>query len=82
MPTVAPEVNRTPPHEQVAAALRADIRAGVLVAGAELPSVRRLAADWGISPPTALRALTLLRDEGWIVTRPGTVALVRDDHPR
>lgn len=79
--SVAPEVNRTPPHEQVAAAIRADITSGRLATGAELPSVRRLAAEWGISPPTALRAVATLRDEGWVTTRPGAPAVVRADHP-
>lgn len=73
-----PEVQRQVPiYEQVASHYRALISSGELPSGSELPSVRRLASDWGIANKVAARATALLRDEGWIETRPGKPAVVR-----
>lgn len=77
-----PSVDRTPPSEQVAEAIRKDIRAGRLSPGDELPSTRRMAALWDISAPTANRVLRILREEGWVLSRPGKPAIVAPDHPR
>lgn len=71
-----PEVDRTPPFEQVAEHYRAEIRLGHLTVGDELPSVRKIAGQWDIATATAQRALDLLRSEGWIESRPGRPSVV------
>lgn len=64
-------IDRRPPYDLVAEYYRQAIRTGDLLAGDELPAVRRLAAEREIGTATAQRVLALLRDEGWISTRPG-----------
>ena len=78
-----PTVNRPPsPYEQIAAHVRLEIKEGRLAAGTVLPSVRRIADDWDVSAATVGRAVALLRDEGWIVTRPGRTAIVAQQPPK
>lgn len=63
-------------YRRVADEIVAQIRAGDLKPGDDLPSVRELAKEWGNS--TAVSALRWLRDNGWTETTPGagtTVAL-------
>src|SRR5262249_59225556 len=60
-----------PPYRQVADRLRAAINGGELQPGAMLPSVRALAAEYGVSNPTASRALETLKSQGLIDTQPG-----------
>ena len=57
------------PYQQVAARIRARIRAGEL--GPRLPSYMTLAHQLDVSPMTVQRAIGVLRDEGLVVTRPG-----------
>ena len=57
------------PGDQVAARIRRAVETGELRAGDALPSVRRLAADLGISPNTAASAYDLLRGLGVIQAR-------------
>jgi DNA-binding transcriptional regulator YhcF (GntR family) len=71
-----PDVDRTPPFEQVAGHYRAEIQSGHLAVGDELPSVRRIAGQWNIATATAQRAMDLLRSEGWIESRPGRPSVV------
>lgn len=63
--------------DQIASHYRDAIRSGRLTAGDEIPANRRLAEEWGVSTATALRATNLLREEGWISTRPGRRPVVR-----
>lgn len=57
------------------------VRNGDLTPGDEVPGIGTLAKDWGVSPTTAQRALTQLRDEGWITTRPGKPSTISPTHP-
>jgi len=59
----------TPPYEQLKAALVEGVRAGTLVAGSRLPTVRSLADDLGIAPNTVARAYRELEADGFIETR-------------
>ena len=54
----------------IARALSDDIRRGVHVAGARLPSSRVLARDLGVHRNTVLAALAELEAQGWITTAP------------
>jgi GntR family transcriptional regulator len=70
-----------PPYQQVADQLRAGIAAGELEPGGVMPSVRGLAARYGVSNATASRALDLLKAEGLVDTRHGRGNVVRPSRP-
>ncbi len=61
-----------PKYLQVANHFRDEIVRGRLRPGDELPSERDIAAAWGISRPTATRALAQLRNEGLTESRQGS----------
>lgn len=69
-------VDPTPPFEQVRRQLAGAIQAGVLVAGARLPTVRQLAADLGLAPGTVMRAYRELESAGFVTTRRGQGTVV------
>ena len=70
-----------PPYQQVADQIRTAIVAGELEPGGEMPSVRGVAAQYGVSNATASRALDLLKAEGLVDTRPGRGNVVRPSRP-
>ena len=57
-----------PPSRQIAAFLRGQIESGELPPGAALPSIVRLASEWGVATNTAKKALQILKAEGLVVT--------------
>jgi DNA-binding transcriptional regulator YhcF (GntR family) len=69
------------PSQRIAGALRERIASGALRPGDRVPSTRQLVRDWGVAMATASRALAVLRDEGLIVTRPGSGTVVRSPDP-
>jgi DNA-binding GntR family transcriptional regulator len=69
------------PYLQVAGGLRAAIRSGEYAPGAQLPTYQELAETWGVAINTAKSAVTLLRDEGLVVTRHGKGSFVRTQPP-
>ena len=73
--TVDPD-SATPLYEQLAAILRARIASGDLKT--RLPSVRTLTEEYGVSHITAEHAITILRDEGLVVTVIGRGTFVKD----
>lgn len=64
---------------QMANRLRDEILRGERKPGDELPSERELAAEWGVSRPTATRALQALRSQGLAVSRHGSGTYVRSN---
>lgn len=64
-----------PPFEQLRHQLLAQIESGELTPGAQLPTVRRMAADLGLAPNTVARAYRELEKAGLVRTagRRGTV---------
>ncbi len=66
-------------YEQVAAKLRAEIRAGHFEAGARLPSERELAARFSVGRPAVREALGALANEGLVQTRRNSGTYVADD---
>ncbi|MGH8686044.1 MAG: GntR family transcriptional regulator, partial [Nitrosospira sp.] len=54
------------PYERIAAALRLQILDGTVAAGAQLPTVKQIAAQYGVAVGTAHRAVTLLAAWGLI----------------
>lgn len=79
---MSPEIERPKaPYAQVAAQIRAQIISGELAPGDRVPSVRDVAANWGIARATAEKALGLLREQGLIITRDRSGAVVAADAP-
>jgi GntR family transcriptional regulator len=66
-----------PPYEQLRSQIAALIVAGVLGAGASLPSIRQLARDLGIASGTVARAYRELETAGYIRGRVGQGTVVR-----
>lgn len=74
-----PTIDRTdPPYLQVVRHIQAQITAGELRVGDEVPSVRQIAESWQISKATATRVISTLTSEGWIEVRAGLPSKVRD----
>lgn len=59
----------TPPYEQIRAQIATMIEAGTLPAGAQLPTIRQLAADLGLAANTVARAYRELEAQGHVVSR-------------
>jgi DNA-binding GntR family transcriptional regulator len=53
-----------PPYLRVAADLRAGILDGTYPPGSALPSINRIAQEWGVAKSTAAKALAVLKEEG------------------
>lgn len=64
-------------YEQVAARFVALIQSGTLQVGERLPSVRRLAAQQGVSVATVVGAYRKLENDGWLEARPQSGYYVR-----
>ncbi|MFF5900741.1 GntR family transcriptional regulator [Streptomyces argenteolus] len=64
-----------PPYRRIVKEIRRRISEGELTPGDPVPSTRRIAQEWGVALATATKALTTLRMEGAVETRPraGTV---------
>jgi DNA-binding GntR family transcriptional regulator len=58
-----------PPYLRVSADLREKITSGELLPGEQLPSLDRLAAEYGVSRATAQRAVKELTEAGLVKTR-------------
>jgi DNA-binding GntR family transcriptional regulator len=88
MPTLTrlghvPEImNPDPPYKQLAEFIRADIRSGKLKPGEAVPTTKQLTEEYGVAMSTAARALALLRDEAWTVSRPSKSAVVAPSQPK
>lgn len=67
--------------EVIAEAVRERIRSGGLGAGDPLPTQAVLMREFGASSLTVQKAMTLLKQDGWAVSRPGKGAFVaHHDH--
>lgn len=67
-----------PKFREIAEHFRARILGGELRAGDEVPSERALATQYGVSRPTATRALELLRTQGLVYSVQGSGTYVAD----
>ena len=77
LPTI--EIDRAaaePVYEQIARQVRAQVASGRLRPGAELPAVRTLASDLGVNLNTVARAYRLLGEEGFLVIRERSGAVI------
>ena len=68
----------TPPkYAQVIAELQRRIESGEYPPGSLMPSEHQLSGEFAIARPTVVRALRVLRQEGWIETQQGKGSFVR-----
>lgn len=65
-----------PIYSQIYDGFRSQIRAGILVQGDKLPSVRELATELAINPNTIQRAYRELEMQGFIASIPGKGSFV------
>lgn len=76
------ELQRVPaPYAQIAQRIRDEIHSGTLRPGERVPSVRELAAEYGVSRATADKALSALRSEGLVIAVTGIGTQVADQVP-
>ena len=74
-PALQPSV---PKYLQIADYFREQIENGELAPGAELDSERVIGETFGVSRPTATRAVAQLRQWGLVASRPGLGTFVQD----
>ncbi len=66
-----------PKYAQVVSEIKRRIERGSYPPGTLLPSEHQLVAEFGVSRPTIVKALSALRQEGWIDTQQGRGSFVR-----
>jgi GntR family transcriptional regulator len=66
-----------PKYAQVVAEIKQRIERGRYAPGSLLPSEHQLVDEFGVSRPTIVKALALLRQDGWIDTQQGKGSFVR-----
>ena len=66
-----------PKYAQVVAEIQQRITRGDYPPGTLLPSEHQLVADFGVSRPTIVKSLSVLRQDGWIETQQGRGSFVR-----
>lgn len=71
----------TPKYLRVLNALRGRIEDGTYAPGAGLPSESQLCAEFAVSRPTVLKALGILKQDGWIESQQGRGSFVRGRPP-
>jgi DNA-binding transcriptional MocR family regulator len=76
----SPRLQNTPEpiYVRIADAVERDVHAGVLVAGSQLPTHRRLAQDLGITPVTVTRAYAEAARRGLVESATGRGTFVRN----
>lgn len=67
-----------PVYRQIIDQVRFQIAAGLLTAGAELPSTRTLSQELGVNPMTVSKAYARLEAEGMVMRRPGLPLVVSE----
>src|SRR2546429_5308462 len=66
-----------PKYAQVVAEIKSRVERGQYPPGSLLPSEHQLVSDFGVSRPTIVKALSALRQDGWIDTQQGRGSFVR-----
>jgi GntR family transcriptional regulator len=71
------QVQTLPRYAQVVAEIKKRIERGAYLPGTLLPSEHQLVIEFGVSRPTIVKSLTVLRQDGWIDTQQGKGSFVR-----
>lgn len=71
----------TPLYEQIMNAIKENVKSGTLEAEEQLPSVRQLSKELGVSILTVKKAYDTLEAEGFIVVRQGLGTFVAPMNP-
>jgi GntR family transcriptional regulator len=66
-----------PRYAQVANEIKRRVERGTYEPGSLLPSEHQLTGEFGVSRPTIVKALAILRQDGWIDTQQGKGSIVR-----
>ena len=66
-----------PRYARVVAEIKSRIERGTYPPGTLLPSEHQLGQEFGVSRPTIVKSLSLLRQDGWIDTQQGKGSFVR-----
>src|SRR6266487_4208156 len=66
-----------PKYAQVVAEIKRSIERGTYPPGSLLPSEHQLGDEFGVSRPTIVKALSVLRQDGWVGTQQGKGSFVR-----
>ncbi|MFE1923439.1 GntR family transcriptional regulator [Streptomyces asoensis] len=66
-----------PKYVRLAQTVQGRIEAGTYPAGTRVPSENQLVQEFGMSRPTVVRALELLKRDGWLESRQGFGTIVR-----
>jgi len=74
---VQQKADTRPPHQQIAAEIRAAILSGDAALGSQLETTQQLMARFGVTNQTIQRALKVLKAEGFVVGRAGSGVYVR-----
>lgn len=73
---------RVPVSRQIAADIRAKIESGEYKADVALPSIVKLAEQYGVATGTVQKALRILKAEGLIVSEAAYGTFVADQKPK
>ncbi|SNT61316.1 transcriptional regulator, TetR family [Streptosporangium subroseum] len=76
-----PVAQPDPPYLRIVTEIRRRIAAGELRAGERVPSTRQVAQEWGVAIATATKALTTLRQQGFVETVPRVGTVVTTPKP-
>ena len=71
--------NKSPVSLQIATILKLDIVNGKYKAGESFPTVRQLACDASVNPNTMQKALSILENDGLLVTKSTSGRFVTED---
>jgi GntR family transcriptional regulator len=80
--TVPMAAGRGPKYHRIADALRAEIQAGQLEPGKQIPAETALTARFGVALPTLRQAIAILRAEGLVESRQGIGTFVKESRRR
>jgi GntR family transcriptional regulator len=70
-------IDYAPKYAQVVTEIQQRIERGDYPPGSLLPSEHQLVSEFGVSRPTIVKSLAILRQEGWIDTQQGRGSFVR-----
>lgn len=65
-------------YRRIADAITEKIKSGALSPGEKLPSTAKLAEEYGVSPATVYRAVSLLHDRDLVMGHPGKGVFVAE----